>query len=146
VTDHRSEKVAVKFVEDCDEYGVPVTDRYKRLGAGSESTADTGLYVRFEPGFGLNVHIGRRMAFSSQTDFGGRRSEIRDVESMVLGIGGWERLVELVDEWRAREATRCGRSKSERHMEHYRTCGCLGDGSVCCDTSCCRPTPSGRQS
>lgn len=30
-------------------------------------------------------------------------------------------------------------TKAERHIVHYRTCGCLGSGSVCCDPSCCHP-------
>ncbi len=26
-----------------------------------------------------------------------------------------------------------------KHVEHYRTCGCLGDSAVCCDATCpCR--------
>lgn len=24
----------------------------------------------------------------------------------------------------------------QRHVEHYRTCGCLGDASECCVTTC----------
>lgn len=26
-----------------------------------------------------------------------------------------------------------------RHMEHYRSCGCLDDSDVCCDPKCCPP-------
>jgi len=81
---------------DTDEFGVPVTDRYKRLGAKNE---ECGLYVRFEPGFGLNVHIGKRCH-----DFRFRDSNFDDVELMCIGVDGWERLGELVDQWREREA------------------------------------------
>lgn len=28
-------------------------------------------------------------------------------------------------------------TKAQRHQEHYRTCGCLGDSDVCCDPLCC---------
>lgn len=94
---------AVQVVEDHDEYGRPVGDRYKRLGAGSGSTAEEGLYVRFEPGFGLNVHIGHRHAVRERADDPWSRAVVKDFERCVLGIGGWERLAELVDEWRARE-------------------------------------------
>lgn len=89
------------LVVDHDEYGRPVSDRYKRLGAGSAPDDDTGLYVRFEPGFGLNVHIGIRHSVYTG-DYGRCPQETRDFEKVVLGIQGWERLCELVDEWRAR--------------------------------------------
>jgi len=72
---------------DRDEYGEPVKDRYRRLGANGEAT---GVYVRFEPGFGLNVHIGFRSSYT-------------DHEGLILSIVGWERLCELADEWRARQ-------------------------------------------
>ena len=85
-------------VNDYDEHGVPVPERYRRLGASG--LHETGLYVRFEPGFGLNVHIGHRL----RNELVEPRGLVRDHERMVLGIDGWERLCELVDEWRAREA------------------------------------------
>lgn len=96
-------------VVDTDEYGRPVRDEYRRLGAGSMSDTDEGLYVRFEPGFGLNVHIGTRLKVTVQ---GGMYPygphELRDFEDsrhgMVLGIQGWERLCELMDEWRVRRS------------------------------------------
>lgn len=28
-------------------------------------------------------------------------------------------------------------STAQRHVEHYRTCGCLGDSDRCCDPTCC---------
>lgn len=76
-------------VIDKDEYGRPVDDRYKRLGANG---ATAGMYVRFEPGFGLNVHIGHHALDGI------------DTERMSMSITGWESLCALVDEWRAREA------------------------------------------
>lgn len=82
-------------VVDRDEYGREIADPLRlRLGAGSESADDVGLFVRFEPGFGLNVHIGRRW-----------RSDRRVTESdlVVLGIDGWETLCALVDEHRERQ-------------------------------------------
>ena len=87
---------------DRDEYGVPVRDEYKRLGVKNEE--DTGLYVRFEPGFGLNVHIGIRRQYIKQpngTILHGPY-EIRDDKNreLVLGIEGWERLCELADEYK----------------------------------------------
>lgn len=86
-------------VIDRDEYGREVSERYRRLGAGSESAADTGLFVRFEPGFGLNVHIGRRVHLRDRY---GLTGELKDTDLAVLSIGGWQRLCELVDEYRAR--------------------------------------------
>ncbi len=82
---------------DRDEHGNPVTDRYQRLGASGNQD---GLYVRFEPGFGLNVHIGLRLKVTVPW------GEYQDFEDrgMVLGIDGWKRLGELVDEWRTRDA------------------------------------------
>lgn len=79
---------------DRDEHGVPVTERYRRLGASGQTE---GLYVRFEPGFGLNVHIGFRICHSAT------KKRVEN-ERLVLGIDGWERLGELVDEWRERQA------------------------------------------
>lgn len=91
-------------VVDRDEYGEPVGDRYKRLGAGAERADETGLYVRFEPGFGLNVHVGIRAKHLKPGDRVNYPSAYVDEEQLVLGIHGWERLCELVDEYRAREA------------------------------------------
>lgn len=87
---------------DRDEYGQPVTEHYKRLGANSDQD---GMYVRFEPGFGLNVHIGFRLGVYPG-EYGRGQKVYRDFEDkgMVMGIDGWERLGELVDEWRARNA------------------------------------------
>jgi hypothetical protein len=84
---------------DRDEYGAPVSDRYRRLGANGDQE---GLFVRFEPGFGLNVHIGFRYR-----RYPGDPLALTDPwiekELGALGITGWERLGELVDEWRTRE-------------------------------------------
>lgn len=80
---------------DCDEHGNPVPERYRRLGAGSKSSKEEGLYVRFEPGFGFNVYLG----FRAQRD---AYAPMIDHERMGTSLGGWERLCELVDEWRAR--------------------------------------------
>jgi hypothetical protein len=91
-------------VTDCDEYGRPVADRYQRLGASGNQE---GMYVRFEPGFGLNVHIGYRLkVLTTKGTFNLGPYEHRDKETigMALSIEGWERLGELVDEWRARES------------------------------------------
>lgn len=76
---------------DLDEYGKPVTDPYKRLGAGGNKA---GLYVRFEPGFGLNVYIGHRHPVGDQMK--------DDPKELGMSIQGWEYLCALVDEWRSR--------------------------------------------
>lgn len=90
-------------VVDFNEYGEPVRDEHKRLGAGSVDESEVGMYVRFEPGFGTNVHIGiRRNIFDQQSRWRDPRHE--DLELCRMGIDGWERLCELVDEWRARAA------------------------------------------
>jgi len=84
---------------DHDEYGRPVRDEYRRLGAGGRQE---GIFVRFEPGFGLNVHIGRRI---QRYEAGyGRRPQWGDhtATEFVMGIGEWERLCELADDWRLR--------------------------------------------
>jgi hypothetical protein len=55
------------------------------------------------------VHIGYRLkVLTPKGTFPHGPHEHRDFEDrgMTLGIEGWERLGELVDEWRAREATR----------------------------------------
>ncbi len=88
---------------DYDEYGQAVIERYQRLGASGEQV---GIYVRFEPGFGLNVHIGLRLkVLTPNGTFPHGPYEHRDFEDkgMVMGIDGWERLGELVYEWRTRE-------------------------------------------
>lgn len=89
-------------VNDTDEYGRPVSDRYQRLGT------DDGIYVRFEPGFGLNVHIGhRKPEYGPQPIYGGSRPLLGykdDPNEFAMSIGGWERLCEMADEWRARIA------------------------------------------
>jgi len=86
---------------DHDEYGRPVREEYRRLGA---SGREEGIYVRFEPGFGLNVHIGMRI---QRFEAGyGRRPEWRDLDEREfrMSIDGWERLCDLADEWRARRS------------------------------------------
>jgi hypothetical protein len=83
---------------DTDEHGRPVAERYERLGASGNSE---GVYVRFEPGFGLNVHIGFRYRHYDTRQ--GRAAEPTDHERCAMGIDGWERLCELVDEYRERE-------------------------------------------
>lgn len=88
---------------DLDEHGYPVTDRYRRLGANG---TEAGLFVRFEPGFGLNVHIGWRKPVYKQPLSSSWRDPdgYVDEEKLVVGIKGWETLGALVDEWREREA------------------------------------------
>lgn len=90
-------------VIDRDEHGDPVDDRYKRLGAGVKRGDEVGLYVRFEPGFGLNVYVGHRKPHYKQGDRANYPSGYRDGDDLAMSIGGWERLCELVDEYRARE-------------------------------------------
>jgi len=88
-------------VRDLDEQGRPVSPRYERLGARGAN--EEGLYVRFSPGFGLNVYVGHRRAVYK----GGRwsvPSGYEDGDDLALSIGGWEKLCALVDEYRAREA------------------------------------------
>lgn len=81
---------------DLDEYGAPVAPLYERLGA---SDVETGVYVRFEPGFGLNVHIGHRYK-------GTQPSSQSFTNEIVFSGVGWDRLCQLVDEWRARDTGR----------------------------------------
>lgn len=75
------------------------TGRYDRLGADGDNE---GVYVRFDPGFGLNVYIGlrhdRRFMGNEDDRFADSRVEFG------LSIGGWETLCSLVDEWRSRAA------------------------------------------
>lgn len=89
---------------DTDEYGQPVSERYRRLGAGGDQE---GMFVRFAPGFGLNVHIGYRKAlYGAPTGYGPRkRIGFSEDHSIVVSGTGWERLCELVDEWRTRQST-----------------------------------------
>lgn len=94
------EQVAESVV-DCDEYGRPVSERYRRLGA--KGLQEDGMYVRFEPGFGLNVHIGFRRRTERFGSYGTIYGPHEDADRLVLGIQGWERLCELVDVWRERE-------------------------------------------
>lgn len=84
---------------DTDEYGHPLDQRYERLGATGRSE---GLYVRFEPGFGLNVYLGLRIRLYTDD----RVVDHKEVGGHEFGmsIDGWERLCELVDEYREREA------------------------------------------
>ena len=70
-------------------------DPYGRIGAAGDRD---GMYVRFDPGFGLNVTIG----FRSRSPVGGRRE---DYDRLTLGIGGWEQLCDLADAYREREST-----------------------------------------
>lgn len=91
---------------DLDEYGVPVRDEYRRLGA---CRREEGMFVRFEPGFGLNVHIGHRWRATAHAVNPGSFIE---KEFGAMGIDGWERLCELVDEWRERRATPCGSNET----------------------------------
>ncbi len=89
-----------KYVIDCDEYGRPVNERYQRLGA--RGVDEEGLFVRFEPGFGLNVIIGFRRGIYKQGNYWPLPPQ--DKDEMVLSIDGWEKLCSLVDEYRARES------------------------------------------
>jgi hypothetical protein len=81
---------------DLDERGRPVSDEYKRLGASGNQE---GIYVRFEPGFGLNVIIGHQYHIRNQRG----TNELKSFEKLTLGIDGWEKLCDLAIEWRARE-------------------------------------------
>lgn len=65
--------------------------KYDRQGADGK---EQGLYVRFEPGFGLNVYTGHRYRVGSW-------DAVEDRQEFGMSIDGWERLCELVDEWRA---------------------------------------------
>jgi len=101
--------VSAEPVIDLDEYGEPVRDHYKRMGAGAERSDEEGLYVRFAPGFGLNVHIGwRRGLYNPPRSFisRGRPDRYEDGDELAMSIKGWEALGLMVDEWRAREAAR----------------------------------------
>lgn len=72
--------------------------RYDRLGVDG---AKAGLYVRFEPGFGLNVIVGHRRPVHAEP--GPRPTGWVDGDELVMSIVGWEQLGRLVDRWRARE-------------------------------------------
>ena len=51
-----------------------------------------------------------------------------------------EALREAIDPLRAvldKRTKPAAPTKVGRHMEHYRSCGCLDDSDVCCDPSCC---------
>lgn len=59
---------------------------------------EPGLFIRFDPGFGLNVFIGHRRVTYDDCF----RPVGIQVEEIGMSIAGWERLCSLVDEWRAR--------------------------------------------
>lgn len=90
-------------VVDLGENGQPVTPEYRRLGVGSVSGDDEGMYVRFEPGFGLNVVIGRRW---NETWSHAAVRGIRDEELCSMSIKGWEALCLLVEQYRERQEDR----------------------------------------
>jgi len=73
--------------------------RYERLGAQGD---EGGIYVRFDPGFGLNVYIGHRSAIYK--GYNSYPSSYEDRDGIGMSILGWEHLCRLVDEWRARQA------------------------------------------
>lgn len=85
-------------VVDRDEHGEPVRDEYRRLGASGNTE---GLFVRFEPGFGLNVHIGWRTPIFDGP-LGTSPTRYEDREGITMSGQGWERIGEFVDEWRQR--------------------------------------------
>ena len=64
----------------------PTKSRYADLGDRRS------LYVRFEPGFGLNVYIGM-----------GHPASLAPPKELGMSIQGWEMICEMVDEWRRRE-------------------------------------------
>lgn len=76
------------------------TGRYARMGADGD---EEGMYVRFQPGMGLNVYIGRRQ--SRYTGPPNARTMV-DVYELAMSIDGWEQVCGFVDQWRAREAAR----------------------------------------
>ncbi|SRR6266498_1803491 len=80
-------------VVDHDEHGTPVEDRYLRLGA--KGLKEEGLYVRFEPGFGLNVYIGHRVG--SDFGYGGYPKSFKDNDGIGMSILGWEKLCRRVE-------------------------------------------------
>lgn len=73
-------------------------DTAMRLGATGD---ETGVYVEVEPGFGTNVYVGLRISLY-RGEYGRSRQEYVDTDSARLGLSlqGWERLCELVDEYR----------------------------------------------
>lgn len=74
---------------------------YERLGAKDK---EEGLYVRFDPGFGLNVYIGHRTAvYKGYSSF---PSSYEDNSEIGMSIIGWEHLCSLIDEWRERDDRR----------------------------------------
>lgn len=92
------------IAQDLDEYGQPVSARYERLGPGPSERRE-GLYVRFEPGFGLNVHIGwRKPVFDGPHGPHVTPDSYRDEDRICMSIGGWEQLGAFVDAWRDRQA------------------------------------------
>ena len=72
-----------------------MSDRYAPLGATGDQA---GLYVHFESGFGLNVVIGFRWKNSQGVMEDFPEHQFR------MSIDGFEKLGELVDEWRERTA------------------------------------------
>lgn len=116
-------------IVDLDEYGDPVKDYYKRLGAGSVSSEEEGLYVRFEPGFGLNVVLGVRW----KKEYYGLGPDNFAIKEFPMSIDGWEKLCRFADEWRARHLSP---KTMETHLEHYTYCNCLADSGECCRTEC----------
>lgn len=74
----------------------PTPDRYARMGADGEQE---GLFVAFEPGFGLNVVVG----FRANVWVDQMHREHRDYKELRMSIECWERLGQFVDEWRRRE-------------------------------------------
>lgn len=79
----------------------PEEDRYGRLGAQGK---EEGLYVRFDPGFGLNIYIGHRKADYKEHSW--LLSSYSDGDEIGMSIIGWEHLCSLVDEWRERNDRR----------------------------------------
>ena len=71
-----------------------VSDRYAPLGARGDGE---GLYVHFEPGFGLNVVIGLR-----GKNCWGVMEEFSD-KQLRISIDGFEKLGELINEWHERD-------------------------------------------
>lgn len=73
-----------------------MSDRYERMGATGK---EEGLYVRFDPGFGLNVYIGHRLDVGKLA-WKGR--DFQDRKEFGMSIQGWDKICQFVDEWRER--------------------------------------------
>lgn len=104
------------MVDEDKPLGIPPSlndnpNRYDRIGADGD---EEGMYVRFDPGFGMNVIIGMRAnAIKVRSGvWDGRSFEGQDLEGpgrgMMMSLDGWETLCSFVDEFRARQGKKPG--------------------------------------